>query len=93
MSAQHGFSYVPSITTNAYKLNFSTFNSLVNFGVTAYQITLDGPSEIHDQQRVLANGRGTFKTIWNNLLDIRDSNLDAKIRLRVHCMPTTMEET
>ena len=93
MSTMYGFSYTSHITTNAYKLNFSTFNSLVNFGVTAYQITLDGPSEIHDQQRVLANGRGTFKTIWNNLLAIRDSNLDAKIMLRVHCMPTTIEPT
>ena len=91
LSTQFGFTYRSSMTTNGYKLTLPTFEKLVNFGVTTYQITLDGPLEVHDQTRVLANGRGTFKTIWNNLLAIRDSVIDAHIILRIHCLPTTLK--
>jgi uncharacterized protein len=83
--------YVGSMTTNAYLLNFETFSTLVNLGVRNYQISLDGPEEIHNKSRLRADGGETFETIWSNLLAIRNSSLPAKILLRIHVAANTFE--
>ncbi|HKP37373.1 MAG TPA: radical SAM protein, partial [Pyrinomonadaceae bacterium] len=76
--------YRAHMTTNASLLDPATFDKLVDVGVLDYQITLDGPREIHNQTRVQAGGGGTFDRIWNNLLAIRATNLPASIHLRIH---------
>jgi uncharacterized protein len=76
--------YSSSMTTNAYLLDLTTVTALVHAGVKNYQISLDGPQEIHDRSRLRADGKGTFKTIWNNLLAIRDSDLPVRVNLRLH---------
>ncbi|KQU24559.1 radical SAM protein [Bacillus sp. Leaf13] len=78
-------SYIAGITTNGYLLSPSTFEELVEEGVTQYQISLDGPQNIHNLTRIKANGEGTFERIWSNLLSIKNSNhKNIKIILRVH---------
>jgi uncharacterized protein len=77
------------MTTNGYLLDINTASALANVGVTHYQISLDGPKEIHDQSRIRADGKGTFEQIWNNLLAIRDSSLPVAILLRLHFNPDT----
>lgn len=60
--------YDASIVTNGYLLGRATCNKLINeLNVTAIQITLDGPSEIHNKTRILHNGKGTFEQILENL--------------------------
>ncbi|OBQ01435.1 radical SAM protein [Anabaena sp. AL09] len=81
--------YSGSMTTNGYLLDINTASALANVGVTHYQISLDGPKEIHDQSRIRADGKGTFEQIWNNLLAIRDSSLPVAILLRLHFNPDT----
>jgi uncharacterized protein len=76
--------YSSSITTNAYLLDLTTVTALAHVGVKDYQISLDGPQEIHDRSRLRADGKGTFAKIWNNLLAIRDSNLPVRVNLRLH---------
>lgn len=76
--------YSGSITTNAYLLDINTASALANVGVTHYQISLDGPREIHDKSRIRADGKSTFDRIWTNLLAIRDSLLPVSILLRLH---------
>lgn len=65
-------SYSASMTTNGYGLSLEVFNRLYDFGICNYQITIDGLKEDHDRQRVLGNGEGTFSTIIENLLRIKD---------------------
>jgi len=72
------------ITTNAYLLSQPLFKRLVDFGVSQYQIPLDGPAELHDRKRFLANGRGTFEKIWGNLLAMREVEKDFTIIVRLH---------
>jgi len=72
------------ITTNAYLLTRPTFERLLQLGVTLFQITFDGPREWHDRRRVLANGRGTFTRIWNNLLALRDVRKHFQVTVRLH---------
>ncbi|MFM6530885.1 MAG: radical SAM domain-containing protein, partial [Dolichospermum sp.] len=57
--------------------------------MSLYQISLDGPKEIHDQSRIRSDGKSTFERIWNNLLAIRDSSLPFSILLRLHFNPDT----
>jgi uncharacterized protein len=76
--------YSSSMTTNAYLLNLETATNLSNAGVRSYQISLDGPKDIHDRSRLRADGASTFDRIWTNLLAIRDSSLPVKITLRIH---------
>ncbi len=35
-------------------------------------VSLDGPEEIHNRYRKYKNGRGTFKTVWDNITRLRD---------------------
>mgnify|MGYP003293860182 CR=1 FL=1 len=74
------------ITTNGYALDLETFNILLDCGVRYFQITLDGTKEIHDKQRALKNGSGTFDRILQNLLDIKKirKNIQFKIHLRTN---------
>lgn len=78
------FHYEGDITTNAYLLTPRTFERLTELGVKFYQITLDGPEEVHNRTRLRADGSGSFRRIWNHLLMIRASAADVRVTLRVH---------
>jgi uncharacterized protein len=62
-----GVSYGASITTNGYLLDERTCAELRDRRVHGVQVSLDGPPEIHDRMRPLANGKGTFWHIVKNL--------------------------
>ncbi|MGJ7920858.1 radical SAM protein [Neobacillus sp. LXY-4] len=79
-----GLNYRGSMTTNAYFLTPSMLSKLTKAGVLDYQITLDGPRELHNRSRLRADGKGTFDRIWENLLAIRNSKEPVTITLRVH---------
>lgn len=76
--------YDSNITTNAFYLDFETYEKLVSAGIKEFQITLDGPKEIHNLSRKQVNGEGTFDKIWSNLLEIKNSDKKANIILRIH---------
>ncbi len=59
--------YSAHITTNGYLLDEKTCADLRDRGVSHAQISLDGPPQVHDRMRPLANGRGTFHQIVGNL--------------------------
>jgi uncharacterized protein len=76
--------YGGTMTTNAYLLDIKTASELSDLGIREYQISLDGPKDIHDRTRLRADGSSTFDRIWSNLLAIHNSNLPVKILIRVH---------
>ena len=80
-------SYESSMTTNGYLLDLKAARRLSDLGCRAYQVTLDGPEHLHDLTRVRKGGGGSFERIWRNLLDLRGSDLDLRISLRVHLSP------
>lgn len=83
--------FTGSVTTNAWNLTPALMKQLVSVGLTCYQVTLDGDQKDHDTMRVRADGSGTFSTIWQNLLDLRGSDLDFSMLLRVHLRPGNFE--
>lgn len=69
---QHRKAYTASMTTNAYLLDVECFRRLMKENVLYYQVTVDGPEDIHNIQRPLRDGGGSFDRIIKNLEDIRD---------------------
>lgn len=55
-----------NITTNTTLLSPEIARYLLehNFTIT---LSIDGPEEIHDRNRVLVNGQGSFQTVMNNI--------------------------
>jgi uncharacterized protein len=78
--------YTSSMTTNGYNLTLDTYSKLTKYHVNNYQITLDGLEKEHDGQRVLVDGRGTFRRIVGNLLDIKNNtrSFDASFIIRTN---------
>lgn len=85
VAAEHpGLRARANMTTNAWKLARDVFDELVGLGVNEYQISFDGPPEMHDRKRKRLDGKGTFARIWRNVLAMRDSALDFHVILRIH---------
>lgn len=80
-----------AMTTNAFLLDAERLRRLTGLGVRRYQVTLDGPEAVHDRRRVRADGRGTFGTIWRNLLNARDESRDFAIVVRIHVTTDNQE--
>ncbi|GHH95752.1 radical SAM protein [Streptomyces capillispiralis] len=89
-AAMPDLTYSADMTTNAYLLDRSTAEHLSRLGITEHQVSLDGPQSLHDRTRVQANGAGSFRRIWENLLAVRDSDLRVGVVLRVHVTPANV---
>jgi uncharacterized protein len=71
-------------TTNGHLLSPKTFHKLCELGVNHYQITLDGPSYIHNERRRTAGGAGDILTILNNLRAMCQTDSQFGVTLRIH---------
>jgi uncharacterized protein len=67
-----GRKFTCSLVTNATLLTRPVVEELLSLGLTSALVTLDGPQEIHDQQRPFISGQGSFKTIMGNLQSVYD---------------------
>jgi uncharacterized protein len=62
-----GVEYGSSMTTNGYLLTEGTCLELKQRRLGSVQVGLDGPPDIHDKMRPLADGKGSFWRIVENL--------------------------
>lgn len=83
-SKKRGVNLLTNITTNGYALNPSMIEALIALEIFNYQITVDGPPDMHDKMRVLVSGEGTFKKVHSNILDLARADKRVKISLRVN---------
>lgn len=79
-----GFSYNSGVTTNAWLLDLAMASRLLEAGISGYQITLDGPANLHDKTRLLAGGGGTFDRVWGNIWALHASQLPVQVMVRCH---------
>ena len=71
VAVRHGSRLHPSgIVTNGWLLDPRMATRLRAAGVHSAQVTLDGPRDVHDARRRLADGRGTFDGILANLVAV-----------------------
>ncbi|HSF14078.1 MAG TPA: radical SAM protein [Vicinamibacteria bacterium] len=79
-----GLAVHSGMTTNAFFLDAEKLRRLTALGVRRYQVTLDGPEEVHDRHRVRADGGGTFATIWRNLVNAQSESCPFELVVRIH---------
>jgi uncharacterized protein len=63
---------------------------LIESGVTAFQVSLDGPKQFHDKTRILANNSGSYDRLMENMIALRNSDLLFRIVLRIHVTPINL---
>lgn len=83
---EYGVTFVATMTTNGYLLDFETFEHFVQLGICSYQITFDGDKDNHDIFRLSAHktSNGTFDSIWNNICNTQKSKEKFAIAIRCH---------
>ena len=59
----HGCLFTQFLTTNGYLLTRPIATQLASLGISNVQVTLDGEQASHDQLRVLASGKGTYREV------------------------------
>src|SRR5262249_47577791 len=82
---KHEVKLIGGMTTNAVLLHVDRFEWLMRHGFTGFQITLDGPRELHDARRVSMDKTGSFDMIWQRLSMMRASSFaDLDVTIRMH---------
>lgn len=85
-----GIKYSATLTTNGYLLNEGRVALCLNSQIRNFQVTLDGPPEVHDRQRVLALKKGaTSDQILRNLERFRLLSFPFHVRIRVNFTEST----
>lgn len=72
------------ITTNGSLLSPDKASQLLSLGIHSYQITLDGPKEMHDSMRPLKGGGSSFDGIFENICSLAEMHPTPHIKLRVN---------
>lgn len=82
--------YSAFMITNGYRLNKATAKALAKSKIRDFQITIDGDRKVHDRNRPLLGGQGTYDIVLKNVCDILP---DVKsIALRINVLRSTMLE-
>lgn len=84
MARDHGLLFGSGMTTNGYLLTPDVAERILGWGITDFQITLDGIAEDHDKHRPSRDGRPTFTVIYDNLVALAQRTEDFSVRLRVN---------
>jgi uncharacterized protein len=87
---RHDLHVEGDMTTNGYLLDMLALERLCGLGICNFQISLDGPEPFHNLTRVRADGEGSFRRVWRNLITIRDGSAPVKVLLRVHLTPANL---
>ena len=64
---KHNIQFVSGITTNGYLITEKMIDFFKEVNMQSFQITLDGPEEIHNSVRFTGNDRESYKTIVRNV--------------------------
>lgn len=86
---EHKIAYGAAIMSNGYLLSRKMAERLRDLRVSGAQVCLDGPQRVQDVKRPLASGKGSYKVILQNLVEVKDL-LD--INLRINVDKTTRQE-
>ncbi len=83
LSDRLNLNYAAEIITNGYKLNENNIKILLDAKVYKAQITIDGPSHIHDVRRILKNGKGTYEKIVANIRLAVAAGMSIAVRINI----------
>lgn len=81
---ENKLTYYPMMITNGMLLTKKNIPIIIDeCKINTFQITLDGPSVIHDKNRPTKNGKGTFNTILQNIQEVTKNNFFIKSNGRI----------
>jgi uncharacterized protein len=86
LAGENNLDYTANMVTNGYLLagHPEMVQKLKDSRVTAFQITLDGPPEVHNGRRMLKAGRGpTFDRVLEGIKLLRANDLKVGLRINV----------
>jgi len=72
LALEAGVTFAFNIITNATLLTRHVVQELLPLGLATVRTTLDGPRDIHDQQRPFVSGKGSFAAIVANIKAIHE---------------------
>lgn len=78
-----GTSVYSTITTNGYLLTDAMLEQMQKLNIKSMQITIDGNRTSHDARRVLANGKGTFVKVMENVNKVLQHDIKVTLRINV----------
>lgn len=84
LAGEYAIQLRSAATTNGHLLTMPRLSRLCALRVTHYQITIDGPADIHNARRRQVNDAGELATILANLEAACASDLDFAVTLRIH---------
>lgn len=85
LADRHRVRYSSKIVTNGLLLSRARAREIEGgHSVSAAEITLDGPREVHDARRHVKNGRPSFDQIMRNLVEIAEEP-DILLELSIRC--------
>lgn len=79
----HGCLFTQFLTTNGYLLTRPIATQLAGLGISNIQITLDGDQASHDQLRVLASGKGTYREVLAACENVVSAGIDLMVRINL----------
>lgn len=80
---EKGLNVNPNVITNGTLMCQDTVEKLIDAGISTFQITLDGPQNIHDVRRPMKNGKSSWEAINNNLILLAEKNASIAIRINI----------
>jgi uncharacterized protein len=81
---RHNVALVGNVTTNGYLVDEQRARILVERGIHNYQITVDGPPEVHNRTRRLRGGGGTFDRVFESITILARTDPRVHVSLRVN---------
>lgn len=84
VAKDHGVVFTSDITTNGYLLTPERSRKMLEWGIRAYQITIDGTTADHDMHRPLKEGGATFQQIISNVVAMKQHAHPFSVHLRVN---------
>jgi len=72
MCDDNDVNYTSLMVTNGYLLTRESVELINELKISSLQISLDGDEETHNKRRPHVNGTGTFKNIFDNLVNSKD---------------------
>ena len=87
-----GVDYSAKMVTNGFLLSRDKAVKLEALRIRNIQVTLDGPERIHDQRRMLLDGKPTYRRIMDNLKTLLEVNDTITVDIRSNIDRRNMEE-
>jgi uncharacterized protein len=88
MATERGIAFVSSMTTNGLLINQDVIETAKKYGLTFFQITLDGNREWHNKVRFISEERGSYDEIVANIIALARASVTVLVRL--NCSADTL---